>query len=331
MLWFNAFDLLGPLDNSFRSDPIVGYSVKNISDFGLDYLIHAYESSGFTAGAVGRACNLIEKMLADPEISIFMSLSGALIPAGQQKFLVEIVKSGRISGIVSTGATLTHDYLEDLGFAHLPVGQHSSDADLRSRGINRIFDRMASDEGFIAMEKDIHVFLEELVGKTGFKKSPLSTSTLLKHLGTRLSDRSLLGVAARSNTPIYCPAITDSILGVHMMTFREFNSDLLIDPLLELKMFVSQCFDCKKTAAIVFGGGVPKNYLFQSMLTSGKELSYAIQVTMDRPEHGGLSGASLEEAISWGKIDSRAGLVTVMADVTLILPIFAQLFKKMRK
>ena len=135
-----------------------------------------------------------------------------------------------------------------------------------------------------------------------------------------MSEKSLLGAAIKKKIPVFCPAIMDSMLGVHVLSFSE-TTGFTLDPVAELKEIISLSFDAEKTGAIVLGGGVPKNYTFQACLVSGKMLDYAIQFTMDRPEHGGLSGASLDEAVSWGKISSGGNMVTVIVDVTIALPL----------
>jgi deoxyhypusine synthase len=305
--------------------------VKIITNKSIDDLIKDYRISGFTAGALGKACQIIDNMISDSETSIFLSLSGALIPAGQQKFLVDMVSSGRVEAIIATGATLTHDFLEELGYKHTTVNAEISDEELRNQGINRIYDMAALDEGFEVMESKLHEFLEKKYSNSTSEIQKISTPKLLADLGSERNKNSLLGICAEKSVPIYCPAITDSMLGVHIMTFREFHPNFYLDTILELKNFSSLCFDQKKTSALILGGGVPKNYLLQGMLISGRQLENAIQITMDRPEHGGLSGASLSEAISWGKINPHADFITLIADVTLVLPIISHLFKKKKK
>lgn len=285
--------------------------------------LNSFKDISFTGGTFYQACSILKSLFyEESDIQIFLSLSGALVPAGLQGTIVSLLKTGKITGLIVTGATLTHDYLENLGFKHHKLDHYVNDAELRKEGINRILDVGATDEAFEAMEISLHKWLEQTYPDD---KQFLNVSTvdLLYELGKSCSEKSILGVCQRLDIPIYCPAITDSMLGVHVMTFSEYRK-FSLNPILELKKYVSQCFDCKKTAALVLGGGVPKNYLFQGMLISGKELSYAIQVTMDRPEHGGLSGASLQEAISWGKINSNAKFVTVVADVSLVLPLFVK-------
>lgn len=294
------------------------HSSTKISSF-----LHQYKDISFTGGQLGKSLNILEQMfISEDPISIFLALSGALVPAGLQSHLLALLKTNKISGIITTGATLTHDYIEDIGFKHKTIHNFKDDADLRDKGINRILDVGASNKAFEAMEKHLHNWMEEVYAKKSESKTmSISTPDFLQTLGHKLSNNSILGYCARQKIPIFCPAIMDSMLGIHCMTFAEFNK-FNLNQIAELKQYVSQCFDTTQTGAIVLGGGVPKNYLFQGMLVSGKELTYAIQVTMDRPEHGGLSGATLDEAISWGKIDPHAKFTTIIADITLVLPIF---------
>ena len=286
-------------------------------------LFDTYNEIAFTGGTFHKALNILRSIFTlEQDISIYLSLSGALVPAGLRKHIVALLETGKISGIITTGATLTHDYIENLGFKHKKLNHFENDAKLRQSGINRILDVGATNEAFEKMELSIHSWLEKAYPDKQ-KDYCISTVNLLNELGKSCSEESILGICYKKNIPIYCPALTDSMLGVHVMTFAEFRK-FTINPIQELKHYISKCFDSRKTAAIVLGGGVPKNYLFQGMLISGKELSYAIQVTMDRPEHGGLSGASLDEAISWGKIQFDAQIVTVVADVSLVLPLFTK-------
>lgn len=298
-------------------------NMKNDENIKILNFFEKYQQVSFTGGHFGKACNILKTIFSPEEKSkIFLSLSGALVPAGLQGDIVKLLDTGKISGLITTGAMITHDYIEELGYKHKPIRDYTTDAKLREEGMNRILDVGAPDEAFEKMEKDLHNWME----KTYITKdTPINISTpqFLKDLGSKFSNKSILGKCFEKSIPIYCPAITDSMVGVHCMTFAEY-SKFKLDPILELKQYISHCFDSKLTSAIVLGGGVPKNYLFQGMLFSGHELSHAIQVTMDRPEHGGLSGATLDEAVSWGKIKSSAKKVTIISDITLILPLFVE-------
>jgi deoxyhypusine synthase len=288
-----------------------GTSVKNLTD-------QMFQTGAFNGGRIGYACQIYQEMLQDSEITKFLAVSGALISAGQQKILVKMVEASMIDIIVSTGAILTHDLLEYLGEHHVKLKHDLTDKELRKQGINRIYDVAAADSGFERMENFLLDLMErEFAGQSG-KSVP--TPEFLSILGNNMGSESFLGAATRKNIPVFCPSIMDSMLGVHVLSFAE-TSDFILDPVTELKQIIKLAFDAKKTGALVLGGGVPKNYTFQACLVSGKMLDYAIQITMDRPEHGGLSGASLDEAVSWGKVSNKGKTVTVIADVTIALPL----------
>ncbi|MFW9994999.1 MAG: deoxyhypusine synthase family protein [Candidatus Odinarchaeota archaeon] len=288
-----------------------GISVKDLTD-------QMFQTGAFNGGRMGFACQIYREMIQDNAVTKFLSVSGALISAGLQKTLLQIVENSMVDAIISTGAILTHDLLEDLGEHHLRLEPGVDDQELRKRGINRIFDVAATDSGFERMEKYLLNLMEREFASQPDR--PVPTHEFLRVLGSGMSSGSFLGAAVRKGIPVFCPAITDSMLGVHVLSFAE-TTGFKLDPVGELKKIISLAFDAKKTGALVLGGGVPKNYAFQACLVSGKTLDYAIQITMDRPEHGGLSGASLDEAISWGKISTKGKMVTVVADVTIALPI----------
>jgi len=282
-------------------------------------LVEQMLSTGaFNAGRMGQAYQIAKNMIKDTGTTKFLAISGALISAGLQKVFVQMVNSSMVDIIVTTGAILTHDLLEDLGEHHVKLQQSNSDSELREKGINRIYDVAAADSSFAKMEGFVLDVLEQ--DFRNHCQKPVPTHVFLNGLGKRMSEKSLLGAAIRKEIPVFCPAIMDSMLGVHVLSFSE-TTGFTLDPIAELKKIISLSFSAKKTGAIVLGGGVPKNYTFQACLVSGKMLDYAIQFTMDRPEHGGLSGASLEEAVSWGKISSKGNTVTVIADVTIALPL----------
>ncbi|MFX0062140.1 MAG: deoxyhypusine synthase [Candidatus Hermodarchaeota archaeon] len=286
-------------------------------------LITELKGSGFGAGRLADACEIFRDMVYDPETKVFCGLAGALVPAGQREVIVEAINRGFIDVLVTTGATLTHDLIESLGFHHERGYENEEDSRLREQGISRIYDVFVSDEAFTQLEIHLHSMLASLYPTKG-QKQIVSTDSLLKSLGESLSDpHSILSAAATKQVPIFCPAITDSILGLHIMFYAQQHG-LLIDPLKELQEIINLAFDAPTTGALVVGGGVPKNYVFQSMLVSGKLLNYVVQITMDRPEHGGLSGASIEESMSWGKVREDALYTTVVMDATVALPIIVQ-------
>jgi deoxyhypusine synthase len=149
----------------------------------------------------------------------------------------------------------------------------------------------------------------------------MSSAKLLREIGLRLDDRnSFLRAAARHEIPVFAPALADSILGLQAWLYSQ-DHEFIIDSLLDVREMVELAGKAEKPGAVLLGGGVPKNFVLQSMLLTPRAFEYAIQITMDRPEHGGLSGATLEEAKSWGKVSPNARLVTVVGDATVIFPL----------
>lgn len=143
---------------------------------------------------------------------------------------------------------------------------------------------------------------------------------LLKTIGNSLDDEdSFLKKAAKANVPVFSPAVMDSMLGIHIWTYCQLNN-LRINSVKDLNKMADLIFESKKLSAIILGGGVPKHFLLgASTLREGVDA--AVQITLDRPESGSLSGAPLEEAISWKKAQTESKLSTVIGDATIVFPV----------
>jgi len=249
--------------------------------------------------------------------TIFMGVGGAMVPGGLRRVLTQAINEELVNVIVTTGANVTHDLIEAFGGYHARGETLVDDAGLRERGISRIFDVYVPQQIFELFEDKIQPMFAE-VTKKGAR---ISSAELLRRIGSHLEDEnSFVKAAATKNVPVFCPAIADSILGLQAWLYSQ-EHELNIDCLRDVQEMVELASNAKEPGAVLLGGGVPKNFIFQSMLLTPKSFKYAIQVTMDRPEPGGLSGATLEEAKSWGKVTPDAKLVTVIGDVTVILPL----------
>ncbi|MHA1594694.1 MAG: deoxyhypusine synthase [Candidatus Baldrarchaeia archaeon] len=283
-------------------------------------LIHEYGKAGvFGAGRVSRAVEILSEMFSDDKATVYLGFSGALCAAGMRQIFAEMIKEGLLDVIVTTGANVTHDIIEALGGRHIRNIKYLDDEDLRRRQLNRIFDAFISDEAFITFEKKIQMILSDIEEKK--RKNGIAPFELIWEIGYRINDpNSMVRQAALNNVPIFCPAIVDSILGLQIYLFSQENT-IKIDPLKDLRKIIDITFESDRKGAIILGGGVPKNFIFQAALITGKGFDYAIQITMDRPEAGGLSGASIAEAISWGKVKSDAQWIDVIGDVTIIFPL----------
>ncbi|NDB56057.1 deoxyhypusine synthase, partial [archaeon] len=160
------------------------------------------------------------------------------------------------------------------------------------------------------------------------KQIKISPSELMKIIGEKLEDEdSIVRTAYEYNIPIFIPAISDSVLGLQLWLFSQFN-DVTIDTISDLGKIQDIYHETNNNCALLLGGGVPKNYTLQSALMASKNYKYAVQITLDRVETGGLSGAPLNEAISWGKLEPDAEHISVISDLTIVLPL---IFNGLRK
>ncbi|MHA1208094.1 MAG: deoxyhypusine synthase [Candidatus Freyarchaeota archaeon] len=294
----------------------------------LDLVREMGESGVFCAGRLARAVDIFVEMVKDPDVKVFLGLAGALVPAGLGGLFADLIREGFVDVIVSTGANITHDIIEAFG-EHHRKGIRGNDSELRERGINRIYDAFLPDEAFIKFEKQIQQIFSDIDEEK--RKKGITVSELINEIGSRLKDtNSFVKAAADRGIPIFCPAVTDSILGLQAWLFSQLNP-LKIDVLEDLHRIINIAYESKKSGAIILGGGVPKNHILQTMLITGRGFDYAIQITLDRQESGGLSGASLSEAKSWGKLKSDARSVDVIADVTIAFPIIVAAAKQKLK
>jgi len=269
------------------------------------------------AGRIGKATELVTEMFSDPDCTVFLTLAGALVPAGLRRVICDLIERGHVDVLVTTGANMVHDMVEALGYRHGIGTFAAEDKRLKARKIGRIGDIYIRQEAFEALEKWLFKTLETVPEE---KRQHLSAAELLYEIGKRINDpESILATAARKNVPIICPAFVDSIAGFQLWVYGQ-DKTIHIDPLLDVNALMDKVYEAKKAGIIILGGGFPKHFaLFANTFREGVDL--AVQITMDRPEPGGLSGASLEEAISWGKIKPDGKAVTVICDATIAFPI----------
>lgn len=269
------------------------------------------------AGRIGKAAELATEMFGDPEYTVFLTMAGPLVPGGLRGIVSDLVNEGYVDVVVTTGANVVHDIVEALGYKHMIGTFLAEDKRLKAENIGRIGDIYIKQRVFIKLEKWIHKILEGIPEE---KRERISVAELMFEMGKQISDpKSILTVAAKRRVPVICPAFVDSIAGFHLWVFGQ-DRKIRIDPLLDVSRLMDKVFEAKKVGVIILGGGYPKHFaLFANTFREG--VDSAIQITMDRPEPGGLSGATLEEAISWGKIKPEGKTVTVICDVTIAFPL----------
>lgn len=280
------------------------------------------------AGRIGEAVKVLAEMFGDPECTVFLALAGPLVPAGLREVMKNLIESEHVKVLVTTGANLVHDMIEGLGHRHYMGTFQAEDKTLKEKQIGRIGDIYVEQNAFEHLEKWIYDLLDDLPAE---KKQRMAIADLLLEIGKKLPDQdSILAAAARKNAPVICPAFLDSIAGFHLWLYGQ-DGKIKIDPLLDVSKLVDRVYEAKRAGAIILGGGVPKHFtLFANTFREGVDL--AVQITMDRPEPGGLSGASLEEAISWSKVKPEGRTVTVICDATIAFPlIVAAALEKIEK
>lgn len=278
----------------------------------VEALVDGMEHCGFGARRLADAAKIYEEMLSN-EYTKFFTLSGAMVPAGMRNIISDLIRQGCVDVLVTTGANLVHDMIESFGF-HCIGSPESDDAALRAEGISRIYDVFLRDEDFIKFEE----LMQKILPDT---EKTISGVELMKHLGSQIDDsRSILRTAYDLGVPVFCPALSDSMIGLQAWLNSQ-SKRLTVDAFADIKQIVDICYESPKSGIVIIGGGVPKNFALQSMLVTPKSFDLAIQLTTDTPENGGLSGATLSEAISWGKISAGARYVTVYGDATITLPV----------
>lgn len=290
--------------------------VKISKDMKISDFIEEMGNAGVLgAGRVYRATNLLSEMIKDPELNIFLSVAGPMVPGGMRSIIVDLIKNGIIKVLITSGANLTHDLLESFGGSHYR-NYGFDDEKLHDSGMGRIGDIYTKSEDFEIFENEINHILEKIASETEIT----SIQDFIYHVGTQITDEnSIIKAAADNNVPIYAPGIIDSMLGLQLWMFNQSNK-LGLDAVADMHQLSDIVFESDKVGVVILGGGLPKHYSLASNLLKGG-VDAAIQITMDRSETGSLSGAPLEEAKSWAKAKAGSNLVTVVGDATVLFPL----------
>jgi len=310
-------------------------SPMDVSDKTIGDLIEGMGRTGFQGRKLGESLDVWLQMLEDNRISVFLGLSGAMVPAGMRRILSFLIESRAIDCLVSTGANLFHDAYEALGGHHYLGSENADDTVLFKAEIDRIHDVYASEQDFRKLDLKIAEFA------MGLESGKAYSSRELMHLFGKMihelggAKDSILTSAYRNSVPIYAPSLSDSSIGIGLTVARRKGHPVTVDHIKDVDELTSIVEASKKTGVIYVGGGVPKNFIQQTEVVASmfglEEMGheYAIQYTTDSPQWGGLSGCTFEEAVSWGKIHEGAKKVQVFVDATIALPIISHaLFEK---
>ncbi|MBI2660588.1 deoxyhypusine synthase family protein [Candidatus Woesearchaeota archaeon] len=295
--------------------------IKIKGKLSVNELVRQMNLSGVLgSGRLGKAVNICEAMVKDRECKVFLGLAGPLVPGGMREIIIDMIEHRWVDVVVATGATLTHDLGEALGYRHYQGSADANDEELHKKGFDRIYESYMPNKIYEGMEDFITKNFDKLKDKKSIKD-------LLWELGRLTPNRSILKACFESKIHVFCPALSDSGIGLMLWGQLAKGKQMETRAFEDLKEIIDIAWTAKKTGVIYFGGGVPKNYIQQAMQFS-KKASYGVQITMDRPEPGGSSGAELKEGISWGKMNPKAKFVDLICDATIAMPIICAALKE---
>jgi deoxyhypusine synthase len=310
-----------------RTKDLLQEPVKHIQINGklsVDELIQQFKNSGsFGAGRLSTACDIYERMVRDKECTIYLALAGAVVPAGMRSLIAKLIRERFIDVLVSTGANMVHDAIEAVGGHHYKGHWIVDDNMLYKQNIYRIYDIFVSEEDFLRLDHRLVDIYDEIAAEKAGKG--ISSSEFTFELGKRLNDPdSILRAAYESKVPIFLPALRDSEFGyaywLHASK-KDFKDALIVDAFKDVPEIIKMFKHSSRSGMVVIGGGVPRNTVQSAALATRKGMDYAVLITMDRPETGGLSGSTLEESVSWGKVKGGADKIMVIGDTMIVFPI----------
>lgn len=313
------------------------------SEISVVGLIDGYFTA-YNSARLREICHLLTQEVMKEGVTVGLSLSGAMTPAGfGVSVLAPLVRNGFVDWIISTGANLYHDLHYGLGLDLFASSPFLDDVKLRQEGRIRIYDIVFGYD--VLLETD--AFIREILRAEPFQKR-MSTAEFHYLLGkyvrevekqVGVKNSSLLATAYECGVPIYTSSPGDSSIGMNIAALALEGSQLMLDPSLDVNETAAIAYAARETgdpnvagksAALIIGGGSPKNFLLQTQPQLHEVLGleerghdYFIQVTDARPDTGGLSGATPNEAVSWGKVDPEElpNTIVCYTDSTIALPI----------
>jgi len=279
-----------------------------------------YRGGGFSAKKVAIGAEIFNKM-ASEDVTTILSFPACLMATGVRGVLAGMVKDGLVDAIITTCGTLDHD-LARLWRHYYQGSFQMDDVKLHQLGINRLGNVLVPNESYgEILEEKLQPWIREMYAQ----KKEWSTAEICREFGRRIAElpnreESLLYWCYERNVPIYVPGPTDGSVGSQFWMFYQNHRDFRFDLLKDEQDLSDLTFKAKQLGALMLGGGISKHHtIWWSQFRDG--LDYAIYITTAVEYDGSLSGARLEEAISWGKIKEDARIINIEGDVSVILPL----------
>lgn len=319
----------------------------------ISQLLNEMGDTGFQGRTLAEIVAVWEKMLRDKNLTIILGYTGSLSTTGQWKIINWLIENHLIDVLVSTGANISEDIVEAMGFSYWKGTHLIDDGELLKENINRYYNVFGKESDYLKMTE----LIAEFITKNLEANCAYSSREFLFLFGKWLAKKginSIVATAAKYGVPVFCPAIVDSPYGDAGLIAKSRGFNLMIDNMKDYIEFMGLGEQIKETGVIYLGGGVPKDFIQLLAVTSNllypereipgrqnavcrieeknrkKELretyyphKYALQITADSPQWGGLSGCTFEEAMSWGKEQIQAPKVQCYCDITIALPLVA--------
>jgi deoxyhypusine synthase len=309
----------------------------------VDELVRSMSNTAFGGRRVGEAADALMMMVRDKECFNVLTLSGAMTIAKMGLVVCDMIDHGMIDAIVSTGALITHGFVESAGMTHFKHRQSMKDEELYKKGYNRVYDTLELERNLDDTEKIVESVLESWPKKQEIC-SYLLNYKLGKYLVENTKGRGILKSAYEKKVPVYIPAFTDSEMALDFGIYRrkkklKGEEPVKFNPFLDLEDYTDKIRDAKKIGIFTIGGGVPRNWaqqvgpyldIINTRIGEGgafRRFHYAVRICPEPAHLGGLSGATYSEGVSWGKFvpESEGGKqVEVYSDATIAWPMIVK-------
>ena len=300
----------------------------DIASFDATPIIDAMREMSFTSRDTAAAADIFDRMLRDPGCTIVLSLAGSTSAAGCMQIYADMVRYNMVDAVVATGASIVDmDFFEALGFKHYKGSPFADDRKLRELYIDRIYDTYIDEEQLQACDLTVKKIADSLPPK------PYSSREFIHEMGRYLTEHavkkgSLVELAYRHHVPIFCPAFTDSSAGFGLVKHQVDRPDrhLTLDSIRDFYELTRIKMEAKTTGIFMIGGGVPKNFIQDTVICAevlGRDVpmhKYAVQITVADARDGACSSSTLQEASSWGKVDTAYEQM-VFAEAGSVLPL----------
>ncbi|RYD30123.1 MAG: deoxyhypusine synthase [Sphingomonadales bacterium] len=322
--------------NDTRKAELLSKQVKHIdiTSFDARPIVDAMADMSFTSRDLGRATKIYNDMLADKDCTVCLVIAGSTSAGGCMDLYAELVRNNMVDLIVATGATIVDmDFFEGLGHKHYQALEIPDDDTLRSLYIDRIYDTYIDEEALQNVDHTIFEIAETLEAK------PYSSRAFIREMGKYLvehgkKDNSLVKLAYEHDVPIFCPAFVDSSAGFGLVKHQVDRAKagqpyMVLDAIADFRELTEIKIQAGTTGLLMIGGGVPKNFIQDTVVCAeilGHEdvevHKYAVQITVADVRDGACSSSTLQEAASWGKVNTGIEQM-VFAEAGSVMPLLA--------